>query len=228
MVQLSTKGEELLISTWQYNPMRKYKLIMIQIWIEGTTTPAVMRDKAKMDTDFRMRLLNYVSCLVTETLPPQLLKDDMEQAGDVPFGSRAFQPFPDPLIPEDEFDTIKQLDLYDLIFSRNMHSRSRAPTCFKYGHKQCWSKFLRLIVDETHMDVETGLIQLKRDDAWVNGYNPWITLMLRSNQDCEFLFSQVYALTIIHYVMKYISKPEQAVHAKLTIAAAVRQDLKDP
>jgi len=53
-------------------------------------------------------------------------------------------------------------------------------------------------------------------------------LTLRSNHDCKFLFSQVYALAIIHYIMKYISKPEQAVHAKLTITAAVRKDLKDP
>src|SRR5579859_1191142 len=75
------------------------------------------------------------------------------------------------------------------------------------------------------MDPETGLIQLKRDDAWLNGYNPWIMLMLRANHDCKFLFSQVYALAIIHYVMKYISKPEHATHAKLTIAAAVRQEL---
>ena len=77
------------------------------------------------------------------------------------------------------------------------------------------------------MDPETGLIQLKCDDAWLNGYNPWIMLMLRANHDCKFLFSQIYALAIIHYVMKYISKPEQATHAKLTIAAAVRKDLSD-
>ena len=32
---------------------------------------------------------------------------------------------------------------------------------------------------------------------------------------------------IIHYVMKYISKPEQATHAKLTIAAAVRKELSN-
>src|SRR5271155_3309588 len=52
-------------------------------------------------------------------------------------------------------------------------------------------------------------------------------LMLRANHDCKFLFSQIYALAIIHYVMKYISKPEQATHAKLTIAAAVRKELND-
>jgi len=51
--------------------------------------------------------------------------------------------------------------------------------------------------------------------------------MLRANHDCKFLFSQIYALAIIHYVMKYISKPEQATHTKLTIAAAVRKELNN-
>ena len=80
-------------------------------------------------------------------------------------------------------------------------------------------------MEETHVEPETGLIQLKRDDAWMNGYNPWIMLMLRANRDCKFLFSQIYALAIIHYVMKYISKPEHTTHSKLTIAAAVRKEL---
>jgi len=61
----------------------------------------------------------------------------------------------------------------------------------------------------------------------MNGYNPCITLMLQANHDCKFLFSQIYALTIIHYVMKYISKPEHAIHSKLTIAVAVKKELDD-
>src|SRR5579859_4815574 len=109
-----------------------------------------------------------------------------------------------------------------------MHSKNHSPTCFKYGNTtKCRSKFPRTLVGETQMDPGTGLIRLKRDDPWMNGYNPWIMVMLRANHDCKFLFSQIYALAIIHYVMKYISKPEQATHAKLTIVAAVRKELNN-
>ena len=185
-----------------------------------------MREKAMVDEQYRERLLKYISHLVTETLPPNVSDDDAEQFGDREFGSRAFCPFPRP--DSEDFELQKQLDLYDLVLSRNMHSKSHSSTCFKYGNtKKCRSKFPRSLVEETRMDPETGLIQLKRDDAWLNGYNPWIMLMLRANHDCKFLFSQIYALAIIHYVMKYISKPEQATHAKLTIAAAVRKELSD-
>ena len=57
---------------------KKIKLMVMQIWIDGTTTPAEMRDKAKVDADFCMRLLHYISSLITETLPPKVSDDDLE------------------------------------------------------------------------------------------------------------------------------------------------------
>src|SRR5947199_5230691 len=45
--------------------------------------------------------------------------------------------------------------------------------------------------------------------------------MTHVNHDCQFLFTKDHAISIIYYIMKYISKPEAALHTKLTIAAAV-------
>jgi len=55
-----------------------------------------MREKAKVDEQYRDRLLKYISHLVTETLPTNVLDEDAEQFGDREFGSRAFYPFPHP------------------------------------------------------------------------------------------------------------------------------------
>ena len=68
---------------------------------------------------------------------------------------------------------------------------------------------------ETSFDEDTDIICIKRDHPCVNGYNKWISMIMRAN----------HVLTIIHYVMKYISKPNVALHSKLTIAAAVRKAL---
>ena len=106
-----------------------------------------------------------------------------------------------------------------------MHSRHHTPTCFKYGSKRCHSRFPHAIVPETFFDETTGIIHVKRDHAWLNSYNKWISMIIRANHDCQFLFTKNHALAIIHYVMKYISKPEAALHSKLTIAAAVRKAL---
>ena len=48
---------------------------------------------------------------------------------------------------------------------------------------------------------------------------------MKGNNDFQFLFTKKHTLAITHYVMKYITKPEAALHSKLTIAAAVRKTL---
>lgn len=177
-----------------------------------------MRAKAKEDSDFRMRLLSYISSVFLESLPTPISDEQGLETG-----SRAFKPFIKPDSPY--FMDEMAIDLYDLVLARNMHSSRHFPTCFKYNSNKCRMRFPRRIVPETRMDLETGLIEVHRDHAWLNAYNPWIMMMMRSNHDCQFLFSQIHSLAIIHYVMKYITKREQAVHAKLTIAAAMRKDM---
>ena len=46
--------------------------------------------------------------------------------------------------------------------------------------------------------------------------------MTCANHDVQFLFTNVYALAVIHYILKYITKPEATTHTKLMIAAATR------
>ena len=45
--------------------------------------------------------------------------------------------------------------------------------------------------------------------------------MTHGNHDIQFLFTKNHATAIIYYIMKYISKPEAALHSKFTVAAAV-------
>src|SRR5881392_543145 len=49
--------------------------------------------------------------------------------------------------------------------------------------------------------------------------------MTRGNHDVQFLFTKNHALAIVYYIMKYISKPEAALHSKLTICAAMHKTM---
>ena len=49
--------------------------------------------------------------------------------------------------------------------------------------------------------------------------------MTRGNHDVQFLFTKNHALAIVYYIMKYISKPEAALHSKLTVCAAMRKTI---
>src|ERR1700676_2511353 len=53
-----------------------------------------------------------------------------------------------------------------------------------------------------------------------------VSLVNLANHDVQFLYSQVDCLGKIYYVVKYVTKPEDDLHSKLTIAAAVRKDLE--
>jgi hypothetical protein len=180
-----------------------------------------MREKAKLDLDFRKRLLDFIGHVACETLPAPLPLSVREEFRE---GSRAFQPLLNPDHPY--FDEQMKIDVHDIVTTRNMHNQKHTPTCFKYGHKRCRARFPRKLVADTRFDVDTGVVEIKRDDEWLNGYNKWFSLMTHANHDCQFLLTKDHAISIIYYIMKYISKPEAALHTKLTVAAAVRDAMQ--
>ena len=77
----------------------------------------------------------------------------------------------------------------------------------------------------TTFDEATSIIYIKQDHPYLNNYNKWFSIMTRGNHDIQFLFTKNHAMAIIHYIMKYISKPEAALHSKLTVCAAVRKTI---
>jgi hypothetical protein len=78
-----------------------------------------------------------------------------------------------------------------------------------------------MLVSHSIFDEATGFILQRRDHEWLNNYNPWFSLAMRTNHDCQYLLTQIHVLAIIYYTMKHISKAEDNMHSKLTIAAAV-------
>ena len=133
-----------------------------------------------------------------------------------------------PLIPPDHpaFEEAMKMDVFDIVRSRQFHHEQHLPVCFKYGSKRkCRFRFPRLLIPNTNFDESTCVIVQKRDCEWLNNYNAWFSLIMRTNHDVQYLFSQTEALAKIYYTMKYISKTEEGTQSKLTIAAAVAKSL---
>lgn len=152
------------------------------------------------------------------------MPEEVIDEGNPETGSRAFQPNLSPDHPS--FEEAMMMDVFDIVLSRQMHSEHHNPTCFKYGSRaKCRFRFPRKLVPHTVLDEATGVILQQRDHQWLNNYNPWFSLAMRTNHDCQYLFTQIHALAIIYYTMKYISKAEENTHSKLTIAAAVARAL---
>ena len=114
-----------------------------------------MRAKAKQDPRFRQQLLNYISSVVDECMP----KEVVNEGDSLRASRRVFQPLLHPDNPK--LDDIMQLDVSDIVHSRQMHSHQHMPACFKYGSKRCRARFPRAIVTETSFDETTGIIRIK-------------------------------------------------------------------
>ena len=170
------------------------------------------------DETFRDRLIAFITTIASECLPPIPVDDDDGETDSL--GSQVFRPFPDP--DSIDFEDITATQIGDIVCSRQMHSRHHTPTCFKYDPTQCRLRFPRELFDSSIMDPETHVIHVKRDDAWLNGYNRWLSLALRANHDVQYLHTQDHGMAIMYYILKYISKSEQSLYSKLSIAASVR------
>jgi len=180
------------------------------------------------DLDFRQRLLDYIENVASECLPQQVNSDSEwmdidadDELIDESSNNQVFQPFPNPDDPD--FDLLFKRNVFHIVQVRQIHSRKHTPTCFKYRSKKCRFRFPRAIVVKTRFDEATGVIYIKQDHPYLNNYNKWFSIMTRGNHDIQFLFTKNHAMAIVYYIMKYISKPEAALHSKLTVAAAVRK-----
>jgi len=158
----------------------------------------MVRDKAKNDLAYRQKLLDYIETICRQCMPEEVIDE-----GNPEPGSRVFQP----MLPPDHlaFEEAMKMDVFDIVRSRQFHSENHLPVCFKYrSKKKCRFRFPRTLVPHTGFDESTGVILQKRDREWLNNYNRWFSLIMRTNHDSQYLFSQTEALAKIYYTMKYL------------------------
>ena len=176
-----------------------------------------MRNKAKEDPTFRERLLNYITQVVEECMPEEPLLD--EDADD----ARLFQAYPHPDDPN--FNCLMRHNLSTIVRYRQMHCHQHMPTCFKYRSKKCRPRFPRAIISETSFDEDTGVIRVKTRSS-LSQQLPQVDRSDDAHQPRRPIpFHEKSRAGGHHYVMKYITKAEVALHSNLTIAAPVRKAL---
>jgi len=87
--------------------------------------------------------------------------------------------------------------------NRQLHSQNHNPTCFKYskeGTRQ-YRFFPRPTVEKPFIN-ELGIVHLRRENEWVNPYNPYISAAIGSNHDLSFLATKAKALSLLYYIIR--------------------------
>jgi hypothetical protein len=111
----------------------------------------------------------------------------------------------------------------DLISKSNIHNCDRGinrdgstskkhPSCKdnKYGKCKAW--FPQPIFKSTEVDPETGAINIKKLEEWMNFITPVTTYIMRCNTDVTCLWSGTALKAVIMYVSDYITKTGLKTH----------------
>ena len=84
--------------------------------------------------------------------------------------------------------------------------------CLENKWGKCKARFPRPIYDRTEIDTETGALNLKKGEPWLNSVTPLVTYLFRCNTDVTSLCSGTAIKAVVLYVSDYITKSSLKTH----------------
>jgi hypothetical protein len=84
--------------------------------------------------------------------------------------------------------------------------------CLENIWRKCKAHFPRMTYKQTELDTETGLLNLKKGEPWMNSITPIITYLFRCNTDITSLASGTAIKGVVLYVSDYITKSSLKTH----------------
>ena len=123
----------------------------------------------------------------------------------------------------DEWWTNFQYTVDDLISKSNIHNCERGTnrdgslskkyaSCKDNKYGKCKARFPREMFNSTEVDLETGSLNMKKHEPWMNFVTPALTYILRCNTDVTCLRSGTALKAVIMYVTDYITKTGLKTH----------------
>ena len=106
----------------------------------------------------------------------------------------------------------------DLLLKSNVHScnigsnKSTFKRCTDNAHGTCKARFPCQTYQHTEVDPESGALNLKKGEAWINSVSPATTYLFRCNTDVTCLWSGTSLKAIIIYITDYITKTGLKTH----------------
>jgi hypothetical protein len=100
-----------------------------------------------------------------------------------------------------------------------MHSANHSATCFKYrqgrsSKDSCRFGMPRDLLSEFKVD-DLGIINLTRNNGWVNPWNPAIASCIHSNHNISWIPTKSKSLSLMDYVTNYATKDPTAKDLRL-------------
>lgn len=184
------------------------------IWLEQSLTSEIYHQLLKDHEEYRNQLCDYANSIMSATTSANA---DITQ-------TNVCAKFPHILqnLGESFNDEVQ-----GIIRQSNMHSKSHTTSCYKRGNSTCRFHFPRDLVETTFLDLETMDLHIKRNNAWLNIYNPYIAYVFRCNHDLKLLASGNDTKALIYYLTEYTTKSELKSHDLFALLGAAYQDIEN-
>jgi len=187
------------------------------IWLMGNLDFVNLRERLLHDSDFSLQMVEYLDSVIYECI----------DSTDIVTSNDSF-PSTEDFACDDTYEKELQSYANAVAAKRQVHSEKHNSTCFKYckkGERQCRFSFPRPKVDASYVD-DLGVVHLRRDNEWVNPFNPCIAAAIGSNQDLSFLSTRTKALSMLYYITNYATKDEASTYQMVTAAAILKKTLE--
>ncbi|CAF5058209.1 unnamed protein product, partial [Rotaria magnacalcarata] len=86
------------------------------------------------------------------------------------------------------------------------------------GLKTCRMRMPRALVENSHIDVSTGQITMRRSHPWINNFNEWVISACRCNMDIKFIWTGSDAKALVYYITDYVTKSSLAFYDMFALA----------
>ena len=98
----------------------------------------------------------------------------------------------------------------------------------KFG--KCKARFPRPTFENTHVDPETGSVNVRKKEEWINSLTPHLTYLFRCNTDVTCMWSGTALKAVILYISDYITKTGLKTHVVFDVIRSIfdkHQDILD-
>lgn len=212
------------------------------LWVKGSCSPAEMRDALLSDQhQFRQRMVAWLeSCHKGEfstgtmsevatqikTVRPDIVDDVDDPTSELSRCDPTAQlPSHAPVSTDPRvmaaWSTNMQRETDEIVYRSNRHSPSHKSGCRKTKTSDCRARFPRTVHKDTSVDLDTGALVLKKQEAWINTYSVPMSYLLRCNTDVTCLLSGTMVRAVIAYVTDYITKSSLKTHTMFEVIASV-------
>jgi len=203
------------------------------LWIANSLTPQEVRDRLLDPTsDFQTRMVQYLESVhmgefttgTMEQVQSVLEKEAALHPNRIPSTLTLPKAAPEQCITHhntqdntckkcqasltwwEQFKTIVD----EILFKSNRHKCHSGCTDPKYN--SCKARFPRDVFVETAINPETGSLNIKKGEAWLNTFTDILTYLMRCNTDVTSLLSGTAIKSTVAYVTDYITKTPLKTH----------------